>query len=353
MMNPTRKTKEDKEHKSWDPTGSVDTDGEGLPDYIEHDLAKEVRNRWDPLPDQSDVFVEVDWMEGHRFQRKAQILVVNQFYNHDIYLHIDDGCMGGGEEIPEDEETSWEEYWEIKWGTHWNDGVGGDDGDWRLDLPEIDYNNDGGDPSFYEDFDEDGEWGGLNELSEVYGDNHFESDRAGIFHYVLFVNKKYNDEETGGATPGRMTGGKEGGTEEYREADPNNPEACVWRDADDIMVFDGAIKESTLRIDIFSFQAHTFMHELGHTLGFGRRDAVGTIAQPDGFAGVDDNIEKGGEYEFTDYPSVMNYDTPDWFVGYGSGWGNAAGDWNDWERLRLDWIRYHWYEIEGGDASDW
>jgi len=48
-------------------------------------------------PDGQDIFVEVDWMKGHRMEETAQNLVIRAFGRHDITLHIDDGCKGGGE----------------------------------------------------------------------------------------------------------------------------------------------------------------------------------------------------------------------------------------------------------------
>jgi len=57
--------------------------------------------RWGAQPDRKDIFVEVDWMKGHKPSRKALELVILSFYracrlNIFITLHIDDGCMGGG-----------------------------------------------------------------------------------------------------------------------------------------------------------------------------------------------------------------------------------------------------------------
>jgi len=50
-------------------------------------------------PDGQDIFVEVDWMTGHRMEETAQNLVIRAFGRHGITLHIDDGCMGGGGSI--------------------------------------------------------------------------------------------------------------------------------------------------------------------------------------------------------------------------------------------------------------
>ncbi len=49
--------------------------------------------------DGQDIFVEADWMTGHRMRETPQNLVVRAFGRHDITLHIDDGCMGGGGSI--------------------------------------------------------------------------------------------------------------------------------------------------------------------------------------------------------------------------------------------------------------
>ena len=53
--------------------------------------------------DGQDIFVEVDWMTGHRMLETSQNLVIRAFGRHDITLHIDDGCMGGGNELKGDE----------------------------------------------------------------------------------------------------------------------------------------------------------------------------------------------------------------------------------------------------------
>jgi len=62
-----------------------------------------------PLKKQN-IFVEGDWMKGHKPSRKALELVMLSFYracklNIFITLHIDEGCMGGGNELKGDEQT--------------------------------------------------------------------------------------------------------------------------------------------------------------------------------------------------------------------------------------------------------
>ena len=63
--------------------------------------------------DGQDIFVEVDWMTGHRMEETAQNLVIRAFGRHDITLHIDDGCMGGGTKIDYDGKLSYSEIDDI------------------------------------------------------------------------------------------------------------------------------------------------------------------------------------------------------------------------------------------------
>jgi len=47
-----------------------------------------------------DIFVEVDWIEGHEMSDEAVARVAWAFARHGIALHIDRGEMGGGTEVP-------------------------------------------------------------------------------------------------------------------------------------------------------------------------------------------------------------------------------------------------------------
>ena len=47
--------------------------------------------------DRQDPFAEVDLWVNYRMQETPQNLVIRVFGRHDITLHIDDGCMGGGD----------------------------------------------------------------------------------------------------------------------------------------------------------------------------------------------------------------------------------------------------------------
>lgn len=65
----------------------------------------------------------------------------------------------------------------------------------------------------------------------------------------------------------------------------------------------------------------TFMHELGHSLGLGSARAVGL------YEGIDSE-----KMSWNEYPSVMNYNSPDTAVKYSDG-TNSAEDNDDWESI--------------------
>ena len=74
-----------------------------------------------PDPIAKDIYVEVDWMKrdewvyfpmlkgylhfvcDHKMSPEAKSKVVKAFRTHEITLHIDDGCMGGGRPIPHED----------------------------------------------------------------------------------------------------------------------------------------------------------------------------------------------------------------------------------------------------------
>ena len=156
-------------------------------------------------------------------------------------LHIDDGCMGGGTEVRDEEKTSIEEIdgdnndiYDIKWGNGW------------------DKNND--------------KVLNPDEITQLSG-NRFDVKRWGVFHYCLFANEAYHpsDKKT-------HLGIAEG-------SDPNS----FYQD--DLIIGDGDItKNIGTIVNIMGWpyflvtgewvagcegikQAGVFMHELGHNLG--------------------------------------------------------------------------------------
>ncbi len=78
-----------------------DASGDGISDADTYRLSSDplIDGRAHPL--RKDVFVEVDWMEGvDRLSDEAKWRIGTRFYENDIWLHIDDGKMGGGGEVP-------------------------------------------------------------------------------------------------------------------------------------------------------------------------------------------------------------------------------------------------------------
>ena len=82
-----------------------DPDNDGLDNVEEY-----MTSQWGSDPFRQDVFIEVDQMEaGPDGEPASKIpdgmidLVKNPFHRRNIILHVDDGCMGGGEMIPFDD----------------------------------------------------------------------------------------------------------------------------------------------------------------------------------------------------------------------------------------------------------
>jgi len=80
----------------------LDPDNDGLNNKEEW-----LTSQWFSDPFAKDIFIEVDWMEGkNTFSKPYKMPFLSKQYlfsiftKHFITLHIDDGCMGGGEEIP-------------------------------------------------------------------------------------------------------------------------------------------------------------------------------------------------------------------------------------------------------------
>jgi hypothetical protein len=153
------------------PNKNDDGDQDGISDYNEYCLEDTPgffvdRNvtikyhnmsKWGAQPDRQDIFVEVDWMKKHiktyimmpqgngeykridveydieyKMSEEAKDKVILAFfkackYGNHITLHIDDGCMGGGETIPYQEINYIDiipgvnnDIYDIKWGNDWN-----------------------------------------------------------------------------------------------------------------------------------------------------------------------------------------------------------------------------------------
>lgn len=96
---------------------NLDPDNDGIENIEEWETSK-----WHSDPYRQDIFIEVDYMEArNRFSRaytlpeKSKQMLYTAFTSHNIMMHIDDGCMGGGEEIPYKERITYSETKEIYW----------------------------------------------------------------------------------------------------------------------------------------------------------------------------------------------------------------------------------------------
>jgi hypothetical protein len=81
---------------------ALDPDGDGLTNVKEWETC-----HWFSDPFRQDVFVEIDWMRTEHFWEKTYKMpekskqrVISAFAKENIMLMLDDGWMGGGEEIP-------------------------------------------------------------------------------------------------------------------------------------------------------------------------------------------------------------------------------------------------------------
>ncbi len=81
---------------------SLDPDNDGL-----YNTEEWLTSQWLSDPFHRDIFIEVDWMGKKNILSKpykmpflSKQYLFSIFSKHFITLHIDDGCMGGGEEIP-------------------------------------------------------------------------------------------------------------------------------------------------------------------------------------------------------------------------------------------------------------
>ena len=88
----------------WEDHKNLDLDEDGL-DNVEEYLT----SQWGSDPFRKDIFLEIDQMEigpngeGALIPDLAKELLIDAFSKHNIVMHIDDGCMGGGEMVPFDE----------------------------------------------------------------------------------------------------------------------------------------------------------------------------------------------------------------------------------------------------------
>ena len=94
----------------------IDDDDDGLTNLEECYM-----DQWGSNPFKKDVFLEIDWMVSKNpwiTNKPSTMLldkIVQSFASHNISLHIDDGCFGGGGEIPDQSTNDFNAMIDIYW----------------------------------------------------------------------------------------------------------------------------------------------------------------------------------------------------------------------------------------------
>jgi hypothetical protein len=115
----------------WENQSALDPDEDGLDNIEEYKTSQ-----WGSDPFRKDIFLELDQMEigpngeGHLVPLLSEHLLQDSFGKHNIVFHIDDGCMGGGEILPFDDNTTDDEMQQI----YWDHFLQGDSNNWRLGV---------------------------------------------------------------------------------------------------------------------------------------------------------------------------------------------------------------------------
>ena len=107
----------------------LDPDNDGLNNYEEY-----LTSQWSSDPFRQDIFIELDQMSAGPNGEPASFLpdgskelLYTAFNRYNKVLHIDDGCMGGGEIIPFDEKTVHEKLENV----YWSYFLHGNENNWR------------------------------------------------------------------------------------------------------------------------------------------------------------------------------------------------------------------------------
>ena len=100
----------------WDNHQSLDPDDDGLSNIQEC-----YADQWGSNPFYKDIFLECDWMETHTSgsTNKPNPSFIEEmtqkFKDHHITLHVDDGSLGGGEELPYIARFSYDTLRDLYW----------------------------------------------------------------------------------------------------------------------------------------------------------------------------------------------------------------------------------------------
>jgi len=251
----------------WNDHANLDPDDDGL-DNIEEYLTSE----WGSDPFRKDIFLEMDQMEigpngeGSFVPEASKDMIKDAFSRQNIVFHIDDGCMGGGEQIPFDYAVDGEELHEI----YLNHFLNNDTTNWRRGV-------------FH--------YGLIIYDCTIYGGFAFSTTADGE-HYVVdsfLVSTIYHDQGSFPYTHPLIAALMRGSFNKERQRE---------------IVYGGAI-----------------MHETGHTLGIFRWNTPGCDNH---------DAEKKDWLKWRNYRSCMNYNFVYSLVDYsdGSRGKNDFDDWN-------------------------
>jgi len=265
-----------------------DIDGDGLNWCEEHDAHSIFKGI--PLK-HKDIFVEIDTMEYHSFDRYTEILVITAFAKHLYWLHLDTGWMGGGQQgLP----FTWSgisldlrdgadnDIADYKWGQGWDIGS-------RINKVDYGILSDTQPPYFKPRHDD-----------NLHG--YFDINRFHIYRYCLIATDAIEDD----------------GTHHMGKGDANNIIIGDWSSTRFIQWIAFFIPAVGPHVGDEDHQhAALFMHELGHTLGL---SWLGGTILP--------TLNEG--YDPYSHPSCMNYayilDLPDY----------TQDEWNDLD-TSVDW----------------
>ncbi len=100
----------------WDNHKELDPDSDGL-----NNIEECYTDDWESNPFKKDIFLEYDWIKAQKsgVTNKPSTKYINKmksiFENHNITLHVDDGSLGGGEEIIFKSRFSYSEIRDLYW----------------------------------------------------------------------------------------------------------------------------------------------------------------------------------------------------------------------------------------------
>ena len=115
----------------WDDHQNIDIDSDSLNNYEEF-----ITSKFGSDPYRKDIFLEIDYMEYENnsaqveILKKAEEFIKNPYHRRNIIFHLDTGENDGGEVIPSDNESSFEELQELYQNYFTHNG----DQDWKRGI---------------------------------------------------------------------------------------------------------------------------------------------------------------------------------------------------------------------------